>query len=153
MICSKCGTQNNDSGAFCVECGAQLNPFVNMDQNSYAQNQQQQQPYQQQSFPQQGYQQNMVNYPSGYNYSEDEHVSTLMWIGIFAINIIPGIGSLVYLILLFVWAFGSTPKKSLKTFAQAQLIISLVVVVLLVLFFLITGVTISELANEYSYSY
>ena len=54
--------------------------------------------------------------------------------------------------MMFVWAFGSTPKKSLKNFARAQLIV-LAVVIFLILFItsLATGAAIFNSANRYSY--
>lgn len=86
--------------------------------------------------------------------NDDEHVSVLMWIGVFCINLIPCVGSLVYIIMMFVWAFGSTPKKSLKNFARAQLIVLAVVVVIFLILFitsLATGAAIFSNANRYSY--
>lgn len=56
----------------------------------------------------------------------EEEVSVGMWIGIFLINIIPCIGPLVYIIMMFIWAFGETPKKALKNFAKANLILILI---------------------------
>lgn len=156
MICSRCKTQNPDGNTFCLECGNSLDPFVTTDNNSYqpqngsvgndqfipGSNQ-----YSQPQSYQQPYQQNMVNYPAGYGISDDEHVSVLNWIGIFAINLIPVIGSIVYIVLLFVWALGDTRKKSLKTFAQAQLIICLVVFVLCFILFGIMGLTLNDWLN------
>ena len=149
MICSRCKTQNPDGNTFCLECGASLDPFVTADKESYQPQSApestnnpfepnvspytQPQPYEQQSYQQpyqQPYQQNMVNYPAGYNYQDDDHVTTLQWLGIWALNIIPFVGTLIYIVLMFIWAFGDTRKKSLKTYAKSQLIIFLICIVL-----------------------
>lgn len=74
------------------------------------------------------------------------------WIGVFCINLIPCVGSLVYLIMMFVWAFGSTPKKSLKTFARAQLIIMAIVLVLTIIVLVILFASGFFVANQF-YSY
>ena len=55
--------------------------------------------------------------------NKNAHVSVGTWIGIFLINCIPIIGTLIYLIMLFVWAFGGTDKISLKNYAKATLLL------------------------------
>ena len=75
------------------------------------------------------------------------------WVGVFCINLIPCVGSLVYLIMMFVWAFGNTPKKSLKTFAKAQLLILAVVLVLVIIVYAIVLATGVSLTNSYRSSY
>ena len=50
----------------------------------------------------------------------EETVSVGHWIGIFFLSMIP----CVNLVLLFVWAFGGTPKRSLKNYARAQLLLA-----------------------------
>ncbi len=152
MICNKCGAENSDYNSQCAYCG---NPLTNSnynqvdntnnyysDQYSNGQGYNQPQQYQQ---PQYQYQQPM--------YNEDEHVSIGMWIGIYCINLIPFVGSIIYLVMLFVWAFGSTPKKSLKNWAKAQLIVSLVVIVICVIIFAICGTAMFAGFSSYDYSY
>lgn len=160
MICNNCKTQNPDGNTSCIQCGASLDPFVTADSNSFQQQYVSsgndpffagENPYfQPQSF-QQPYKQSMTNYPTAYNYQDDDHVTTLGWIGIWAINLIPVVGSLIYLVLMFVWAFGDTRKKSLKTYARSQLILCLVGIVLLVIMFGVMGITFSDLMNDYPY--
>ena len=90
----------------------------------------------------------------------NEHVSVGAWIGIFFINVIPIIGPLVYLVLLFVWAFGNTAKKSLKAYAKAQLIIAAVLIALSVLAAIVLAIAgfsfsdfFQEMADEFDNSY
>lgn len=53
---------------------------------------------------------------------QGEHVTTGGWFGRIILSCIPVVG----FIMLLVWAFGSTPQKSLKTWARAQLIFLLI---------------------------
>lgn len=149
MFCEKCHTDNPNGTKFCVNCGNPLESSTpdNSQNNVYqAQNQYQSyQPYQ----PYQPYPQQDVNYqPKADN--ENEHMTIGGWIGVFCINLIPCVGSLVYLIMMFVWAFGSTPKKSLKTFAQAQLLIMAILLVLGIITFAILFSAGIFAANSYS---
>ena len=136
------------------------NPQQN--QNTYSA-QDYQQPYGSQNYSAQDYQrpygtdnnQNYQNsYGTGYNQTpsyqqpnynnmsnDEEHVSVLHWIGIFCLNIIPCVGPIVYLIMMFVWAFGSTPKKSLKNFARAQLILSAIALGIMIIMIIISVAT------------
>ena len=167
MLCPRCNTNNPDGSTFCSGCGltlidsekAQAN--ISESYNAYGsttpqttQSYYDNQPYSSFNAPPQypvqnpaPYQQNMINYPP-YQDPYAEHVSVLQWIGLFCLNLIPGIGSLVYLIFMFVWAFSNTPKRSLKTFAQAQLIIAGIVIVILILIRGISGLTIEELLDS-----
>lgn len=111
----------------------------------------QQNPYPQQSpYPQQQespYRQPMVNYPVLPN-NDDEHMTALDWIGRWAINLIPMVGPIIYIVMLFVWAFGDTRKKSLRTYAQAQLILCALGIALCLFILLVCGISLSDLANE-----
>lgn len=142
-------------------------------QNNYS-NQGYQQPYGTDN--NQGYQrpygtdnnQNYQNsYGTGYNQTpsyqqpnynnmsnDEEHVSVLHWIGIFCLNIIPCVGPIVYLIMMFVWAFGSTPKKSLKNFARAQLILSAIalgIMIIMIIISVATGAAVFSGSSSYNY--
>ena len=147
------------------------NPQQN--QNTYSA-QDYQQPYGSQNYSAQDYQrpygtdnnQNYQNsYGTGYNQTpsyqqpnnmsnDEEHVSVLHWIGIFCLNIIPCVGPIVYLIMMFVWAFGSTPKKSLKNFARAQLILSAIALGIMIIMIIISAATGAALfSGSSSYNY
>ncbi len=143
MYCPKCNSENPEGVKFCVNCGNQLDNGVSKDNayQNYNQNYNQAQPYQQPNY---------VQPPAAS--TEDEHMTVGGWIGVFCINLIPCVGSLVYIIMMFVWAFGSTPKKSLKTFAKAQLLMMAIAIVLvIILFIIIFAVVSSSTHNAYSY--
>lgn len=136
MYCSHCNSENPEGVKFCENCGTQLdNSYQNYNQPYQQPNYNQAQPYQYSDMP-----------------TENEHMTVGGWIGVFCINLIPCVGSLVYLIMMFVWAFGSTPKKSLKTFARAQLIIMAIVLVLTIIVLVILFASGFFVANQF-YSY
>ena len=59
------------------------------------------------------------------------HMSVGKWIGLVLLNGLPGIGQLIYLILMFKWAFGSTQDLTLKNYAKANLLMILIVAILI----------------------
>ncbi|WP_455259354.1 hypothetical protein [Ruminococcus sp.] len=152
-------------------------PDPQMEQNNTTYSAQDyQQPYGSQNYSAQDYQQpygadNNQNYQNSYgtgynqtpsyqqpNYNnmsnDEEHVSVLYWIGVFCINIIPCVGPIVYLVMMFVWAFGSTPKKSLKNFARAQLILSAIalgIMLIVIIISAIAGANAVDNLTRYSY--
>ena len=158
MYCPNCNSENPEGVKFCVNCGNQLDNGVSKDNayqdynQNYNQNYNQAQPYQQPNYNQaQPYQQpNYVQPPAAS--TEDEHMTVGGWIGVFCINLIPCVGSLVYIIMMFVWAFGSTPKKSLKTFAKAQLLMMAIAIVLLIILLIILFAA-GAFATHSAYSY
>ena len=179
MLCPKFNTNNAYGATFCAGCGAALidsekaqlsiadssnnygKTTVNANNNYYSNSPYNSKPQPQQQAPvsngqaaapaqsQQPYQMNMVNYGS-YQAPQDEHVSTLQWIGIFFIPVIPFIGWLVEIVLMFVWAFGGTKKTSLKNYARAVLILAAIAIVISILLVVVFGVSLSEIANELS---
>ena len=87
---------------------------------------------------------------------ESEHVATKEWIGYMCINLIPCVGPFIYLVMLFVWAFGDTPKKSLKSYAQAQLIFMAIiagVVILLTIIAVLIGIGTNDFFSSNPYYY
>lgn len=165
MICSKCHSENPDNSTFCRECGNKLTESVNLrkdnfdqaPQNPYVgnapvggnpfengnnyQNAPQANPYPSQSYPQYQAQTIPQNIPyyTNMDMPQDEHVSVGEWIGLWCLNLIPVVGSIIFLVLLFVWAFGDTPKKSLKTYSRAQLLMLLIVLVLTIILYSIAS--------------
>lgn len=102
------------------------------------------------------YENETPNYQNETTNLESEPVSIGQWVGIFCINLIPCVGGLVYIIMMFVWAFGTTAKPSLKNFAKAQLIIIGVVLVLTIIvsiIFAILGVSIFNSFSDMFYRY
>ena len=86
-----------------------------------------------------------------YGTPETQPVSVGGWIGVMLLSCLP----LINLIMLFVWAFSSSTKKSLKNYARATLIMFLIVAVITVIASVVLiacGVNIfSELFNQVNY--
>lgn len=100
-----------------------------------------------------GYGQPFANYnqPSyqgpGYTPTEmEEPIGVGEWTGLLAIaSFVPCIG----IILMLVWAFGGTEKKSKSNFCKAYLIICLIKLALYALLFIIYGATLASVINEF----
>ena len=157
MFCENCGEQMAENALTCPKCGAAARPArPAVEQPAYRPPVQQQNtptvpipPVQQYSQPvyAQPYFQAPVMPPVN---TANEHVSVGGWVGIFCINLIPVLGWLIYLILLFVWAFGDTKKKTLKNFAKATLIGMLIMIILgiaVVVIAAIAGVSLTDYFN------
>lgn len=146
MICGNCGFNNNDSVAFCSNCGAALvenqpiqEPVAQPAQEPVAQPAQEpvvqpaqpqyQQPYAQQY--QQSYQQPYQQpvYPQHQQKQEDvsETVSMKEWLLSFLILCIP----FANIIMPFIWAFSGNSKKSKSNYFKAYLIWMLIMYILL----------------------
>lgn len=86
-----------------------------------------------------------------YGTPETQPVSVGGWIGVMLLSCLP----LINLIMLFVWAFSSSTKKSLKNYARAALIMFLIVAVITVIASVVLiacGVNIfSELFSQVNY--
>ena len=78
-----------------------------------------------------------------------ESISVGGWIGRTLIPMIPLVGGIVYLIMLFIWSGDTKKEDSFRNFAKAQLIVMAVTLVLVIIFGVIFGVTFSEMMNSY----
>ena len=119
---------NNEAAQFqpnntYVEPAQQPNMYT--EQQPYQQYQQYQQPVPQQQL--------------------EEPMSLGDWMISFLIMMIPCVG----LVMMFVWAFSSTEKKSKSNYFKAQLIWMAIIFVLYLVLFLVMGVSILNLAGSY----
>ncbi|MCX7773671.1 MAG: hypothetical protein N2376_11230, partial [Clostridia bacterium] len=107
-------------------------------------------PAQQANTGYQGYNTGYHNPPPAYPVQPQNgnQMTTGKWLGIFLINIIPAIGPLIYLILLFKWAFGSCKYPSLKSFSKAMLIIMLIGIIIGVIVAIFVWPMIQELIDN-----
>lgn len=148
--CANCNKMFSDTTDFCPICGSQLPPpesdASSMGQDSYSQPNSYSAPNTTYSQP------NTYAQPGAYVQTVPytppaDPVTVGEWM-ILLINFIPCIGPIIYLILLFVWAFGTGVKPSKKTFAKANLIILLISVgigIIISLISVIAGLSLSEL--------
>ncbi|MCH5187094.1 MAG: zinc-ribbon domain-containing protein [Oscillospiraceae bacterium] len=64
--------------------------------------------------------------------AEGQPVSLGAWVCRYLINFIPCVGSLIYIVMLFVWAFDNKYDETSRNWAKAQLIIAGISIVLMV---------------------
>lgn len=129
MFCEACGTKNREESLFCQSCGHRLELTPQPDEAR---------PLSHIGFTPPTAQPVPASEPV-----PDRPVTLAEWLGILCLNLIPVIGSLVFVVMLFVWAFGSTKKQSLKSFARAFLLflaILLGIELLFLLIFLLTSI-------------
>ena len=91
------------------------------------------------------------------NEQKEETVGFGNWMGTLLIPWIPIVGSFVYIVMLFIWSFGSSAPASKKNWARAQLIVSAISMVIAVIFFftiiiaVMSGEEFQSIMNSYSY--
>lgn len=138
MICTNCSNSYEDGASFCRDCGAPLVPNMNAPQGGAG------------AAPPE---------PARKAAQEPNTVSIGEWIWVLLLPLIPCVGWLVWLVMMFVWGFGETVKPSKKTFARASLIVALVAVVLVIVLAVIgtlVGISLSNIVEQapyYQYRY
>lgn len=140
------------------------NHIQNQNQNIYNQPSNGAGAYNNQQGGNAGYGQNQNNYANGYgqpyaNYNQppfgapnykpadmEEPVGVGEWTGLLAIaTFIPCIG----LILMLVWAFGGSDKRSKSNFCKAYLIITLIKLAVYILLFIIWGASAASMIDNF----
>lgn len=90
-----------------------------------------------------------TNVPAGYpTYAQPfakQPITVGGWIGRSLIPLIPVVGAIVYLIMLFVWSGDTTKEDTFRNWAKAQLIVMAISVGLAILFGIVFGVAIAEM--------
>ena len=126
-VCNKCGTTLNDDAAFCDNCGASLST-VRTDYGPIGGN------------------------PKPVSIrSQKEPVSIGGWIGRSLIPLIPLVGGIVYLIMLFIWSGDTKKEDSFRNWAKAQLIVMAIVIVLVIIIAVVFGAAVSEIMSSMYY--
>ena len=110
MYCKKCGGKLESYASNCAFCGTPVEKYDTK-----------------------------VNYvkPEQKEVRDYRPMTAKKWIGLTFLNVIPLIGNIIYLILMFKWAFGSTKDLTLKDFARATLffiLLAILAIVALVIF-------------------
>lgn len=141
MICNNCGRQSiREDANFCEYCG-----------NSFRE----QAPYNP-ILPKQ----EAAALPD-----KEKPVSFLNWLGSYALIFIPFVGGLVFIVMLFVWAFGGYVPTSKKNWARAMLIMVAVATVFVIIFLIVAfnnmnildifngNFNLERFLDEYKYAY
>lgn len=125
MICHTCGRQiQNKEANFCEYCGAsfrerkgyEVDPLYDGSSIASA------------PLPPPMPQAAMVN-------KKEKPVSFLDWLGTYLIMFIPLVGSIIFIIMMFVWSFGRNVSESKKNWAKATLLMTLIMFIILTIFF------------------
>ena len=88
------------------------------------------------------------SYPAHPRRTAKEAVSVGGWIGRSLIPMIPLVGGIVYLIMLFIWSGDQKKEDTFRNWAKAQLIITAVVVVLSIILALLGATVFSDLLSS-----
>ena len=146
MKCISCGAEMPDGTKYCSRCGA-AQP-VQTDNTAV---------------PPQGSQQqntggygnnpgNVYNMPPRYGaFAQPQPVTIGGWIGRMLIPLIPFVGGIIYIIMLFVWMCDSTKDETFRNWAKAQLIISAIKLVLLIFIVAAFGGLVLSAFGTYMY--
>ena len=97
MYCQKCGGKLESYASNCAFCGTPVQKYDT--QMNYIKEEK-------------------VN-------DKDKPMTAWRWIGFYCLPLIPLIGSIVQIVLIFKWAFGNHQDVTLRGFARAQLIVAL----------------------------
>jgi uncharacterized membrane protein YvbJ len=89
---------------------------------------------------------NQAYTPANYQQPAKESISVGGWIGRSLIPLIPVVGGIVYLIMLFIWSGDTNKEDTFRNWAKAQLIVTLVVVILSIILIAIFGLSIADIA-------
>ena len=107
MICKICGRHiENEHANFCENCGESLR-----ENNGFE--------YREPFNPTPA-----TSAPA--NTVESNEISFKTFLGVMLLQIIPGFGWLIYVVVLFTWAFGNKHSQTHKNFAKASLIIAVI---------------------------
>ena len=119
-FCSNCGSSLQQGTTYCPNCGASAPSNAPVQVNTPVQ----------------------INVPTN-----KEVISVGGWIGRTLIPYIPIVGSIVYLIMLFVWSGDTKKEDSFRNWAKAQLVVMAISIVLAILLVIILGPVLSEYLN------
>jgi hypothetical protein len=80
------------------------------------------------------------------SYNRQAPVSTGKWVGIKFIKWIPAVGGIIYLVMLFIWAFGSdNQNETFRNWAKAELIMAAILVVFWVIMIVVFGAMVMNI--------
>jgi hypothetical protein len=135
MRCNVCGRETkNDEANFCEYCGSSFR-----EQRSNGGNPNPQEQNYQYNINRSPVMSQMPDEMTGTtNARESEKpVSFLNWLGTYGIFFIPCAGWLIFIVMLFIWAFAGNTPLSKRNWARATLIFTAVIIVFMIAYFAI----------------
>ncbi|MBQ8600855.1 MAG: hypothetical protein IJ407_05720 [Clostridia bacterium] len=173
-ICQNCNFECNDQDRFCGKCGMPF-PEVKAETEEVApiveepKAEEEATPevpvYQKpEEEPQPAEQSRTYQVPPRYmppqKTNEEEPISVGKWVLYHLIPFIPGVGSLIYIVMLFIWSFGSGEQNAtFRNWAKSQLIVTAIsfvlvlFIVILVVVLAVTGAVAMDNSMDYYYEY
>ncbi len=138
MVCKACGRNSaNENANYCEYCGASFRENMPFRQESYSV---------------------ITEQPDTRvdNEENEKSISFGNWMGTMLLPFIPIVGIPIYVVMMFVWAFGSDTPQSKKNWARASLIVSVLGIILFIFAFTYTmmdimnsGVNIEDYMKEF----
>lgn len=125
-VCNNCGASLEDNAAFCPNCGSNVPA-------SYA-------PAASAGYP-----------PVSPQMYAKQPISVGGWIGRSLIPLIPLVGGIVYLIMLFIWSGDAKKEDSFRNWAKAQLILLAIGIVLAIIIGVVFGAAVAEVMTHMYY--
>jgi len=122
MYCKKCGGKLESYASNCAFCGAPVEKYDTK-----------------------------MEYVKQETKKEVKPMTAWKWIGLDLINVIPVVGWIIYLVLMFKWSFGSTNDLSLKGYAIYKLILIIIAILLvagMVVMIMLNPELLEELKQE-----
>lgn len=142
QICNKCGAELEEGALFCGSCGAKTEPAVAEPEEKEASHwtdepeaespSENQPPEPTVASPADTQQPRGSYLPPVPPQEEGKTVSVANWLCRDLINLIPCVGTLIYIIMLFVWAFDKKYDETSRNWAKARLIFMAVCIVIAV---------------------
>lgn len=117
MYCKKCGGKLESYASNCAFCGAPVDNYD--DKAKYVE--------------QRG------------NSAIEKPMTMWKWIGFYLLNVLPVVGQIIILVLLFKWSSKRNPDKSLQGFAKANLLLILLTIIIFIVF---TALIAAGVINE-----
>lgn len=136
MICNNCGRQiQNEAANFCEYCGFSFREQTQAARPEGGQNFNSKPDMQQGPVPVSvfGQPRTAMQQPG----ISEKPISFLSWLGTYALLLVPYVGWLIFIIMLFVWAFGNNTPVTKKNWARVTLIFVGIVTVFVILFIII----------------
>ncbi len=143
LICNKCGAELEEGALFCASCGAKTeSPSAEPEKtasarwtddtaNETAAENRPEPPITAQTADSPH---RTVNPPLQTANEEDgKHVSVVNWLCRDLITLIPCVGTIIYIIMLFVWAFDRKYDETSRNWAKARLIFTAVCIVIMII--------------------
>ncbi len=117
MVCKACGRNSaNENANYCEYCGTSFRENIPFKQEEHQ----------------------TVNMQPIAEASKEENEKPITfgnWMGTMLLPFIPIVGIFIYIVMMFVWAFGSDTPQSKKNWARASLIVSAIAIILFIFMF------------------